>query len=106
MNVYPWAVCTVVTTLRWLITSKESFPSAVLCGHRDHCSGCGRTVIAYNSRRDRDCPRCQGNSRVLGLEARGKGTAFESLAPHIAIEDLLVHAPVFTPLCADSTGTK
>src|SRR5271157_3917348 len=39
--------------------------TAALGGHRDRCTGCGRTTaISYNSCRNRHCPRCQGNARL------------------------------------------
>lgn len=44
--------------------------TAALGGHRDQCSGCGHTVISYNSCRNRHCPRCQGNARVRWLQQR------------------------------------
>ena len=45
--------------------------TAALGGHRDRCTGCGHTTkISYNSCRNRHCPRCQGNARLLWLQAR------------------------------------
>src|SRR5664279_3112797 len=45
--------------------------TAALGGHRDRCTGCGRTTaISYNSCRNRHCPRCQGNARLRWLQAR------------------------------------
>jgi Putative transposase/Transposase zinc-binding domain len=47
--------------------------TAALGGHRDRCTGCGRTTaISYNSCRNRHCPRCQGNARLRWLHARGR----------------------------------
>ena len=44
--------------------------TAALGGHRDRCSGCGHQAISYNSCRNRNCPRCQGNARARWLAAR------------------------------------
>ncbi|MGA2963858.1 MAG: IS91 family transposase [Candidatus Korobacteraceae bacterium] len=44
--------------------------TAALDGHRDQCADCGHTAISYNSCRNRHCPRCQGNARLLWLQAR------------------------------------
>jgi hypothetical protein len=45
--------------------------TAALGGHRDRCTGCGRTTtISYNSCRNRHCPKCQGNARLRWLQAR------------------------------------
>ena len=43
--------------------------TAALGGHRDRCTGCGHTTrISYSSCRNRHCPRCQGNARMLPRE--------------------------------------
>ena len=44
--------------------------TAALGGHVDACDGCGYTRMAYNSCRDRHCPKCQGAKRAAWLEAR------------------------------------
>jgi hypothetical protein len=44
--------------------------TAVLGGHRDRCSDCGRVSISFNSCGNRHCPRCQGNARLRWLAAR------------------------------------
>jgi len=44
--------------------------TAALGGHLDKCVGCGRQAISYNSCRDRNCPKCQGNARAKWLAAR------------------------------------
>ena len=42
-----------------------------LGGHRNACShGCGHDEIAYNSCRDRHCPKCQGSAQGDWLAAR------------------------------------
>ena len=39
-------------------------------GHAEHCDGCGATRIAYNSCRNRHCPKCQGLARAKWLADR------------------------------------
>jgi Transposase zinc-binding domain len=38
----------------------ERCRTAALGGHVARCEGCAHTVIAYNSCRNRHCPKCQG----------------------------------------------
>ncbi len=44
--------------------------SAVLGGHVLHCPACAHHEIAYNSCRNRHCPKCQGSAARRWLEAR------------------------------------
>ena len=44
--------------------------TAALGGHVERCDDCGLTRIAYNSCRNRHCPKCQGAARVKWLAAR------------------------------------
>jgi hypothetical protein len=44
--------------------------TAVLGGHVEACDACGMTQIAYNSCRNRHCPKCQGKARTEWLAAR------------------------------------
>jgi hypothetical protein len=48
----------------------ESCRSAALGGHVLRCSACAHQQIAYNSCRNRHCPRCQGSAAHRWLEAR------------------------------------
>src|SRR6266850_2043369 len=41
-----------------------------LGGHMEACDDCGMTRIAYNSCRNRHCPKCQGRARAAWLAAR------------------------------------
>src|SRR4051795_5613942 len=41
-----------------------------LGGHVEACNDCGMTRIAYNSCRNRHCPKCQGAARSAWLAAR------------------------------------
>jgi hypothetical protein len=44
--------------------------TAALGGHVEACDDCGMTRIAYNSCRNRHCPKCQGTARAKWLAER------------------------------------
>ncbi len=46
--------------------------TAKLGGHVEACDACGEVRIAYNSCRNRHCPKCQAHKRAEWLEARCK----------------------------------
>jgi hypothetical protein len=48
----------------------EQCRSAALGGHVLRCSGCERIEVAYNSCRNRHCPKCQASAAHRWLEAR------------------------------------
>jgi hypothetical protein len=48
----------------------EACRTATLGGHVEQCDGCGMVRIAYNSCRDRHCPKCQGLARAQWLADR------------------------------------
>jgi hypothetical protein len=48
----------------------ERCRSAALGGHQLLCSACAQPQIAYNSCRNRHCPKCQGSAARRWLEAR------------------------------------
>jgi len=48
----------------------EQCRSAALGGHVLHCPGCARDDIAYNSCRNRHCPKCQASAARRWLEER------------------------------------
>jgi hypothetical protein len=50
----------------------ERCRTSALGGHVDKCdnSSCRKTHISYNSCRNRNCPKCQGNERDRWVEAR------------------------------------
>ena len=57
-------------TERRVMAAIEACRTAVLGGHVERCTDCGFTRHAYNSCRDRHCPKCQGLARAEWLEAR------------------------------------
>ena len=48
----------------------EQCRSAALGGHVLRCEGCGQDQIAYNSCRNRHCPKCQASAAQRWLQAR------------------------------------
>src|SRR5689334_8348821 len=48
----------------------EACRTAVLGGHVERCAACGLIRIAYNSCRNRHCPKCQGPARAAWLTER------------------------------------
>ncbi len=53
-----------------VMSAIERCRSAALGGHVAACQDCGHTVIAYNSCRNRHCPKFQGAAAKDWLEAR------------------------------------
>ena len=50
---------------RRVMTAIEVCRTAALGGHVERCEDCAHTRIAYNSCRNRHCPKCQGRARGL-----------------------------------------
>lgn len=48
----------------------EACRTAALGGHAERCADCGLIRIAYNSCRNRHCPKCQGLARAAWLAER------------------------------------
>jgi hypothetical protein len=55
---------------RRVMAAIEACRSAALGGHVEQCDSCGRLRIAYNSCRNRHCPKCQGLARAEWLADR------------------------------------
>src|SRR4029077_2255463 len=53
-----------------VMSAIEQCRSAALGGHLLRCEGCGHDQIAYNSCRNRHCPKCQSSAAQRWLEAR------------------------------------
>jgi hypothetical protein len=53
-----------------VMSAIESCRTAALGGHVSACRKCGHTHIAYNSCRNRHCPKCQGKAAKDWLAAR------------------------------------
>jgi hypothetical protein len=55
---------------RKVMAAIEGCRTSALGGHVERCEDCGETRIAYNSCRDRHCPKCQGLARLQWLADR------------------------------------
>ena len=55
---------------RRVMAAIEACRTAALGGHVESCDGCGETRVAYNSCRNRHCPKCQGLARAQWLADR------------------------------------
>jgi hypothetical protein len=55
---------------RKVMSAIEQCRSAALGGHVLRCEGCGTDQIAYNSCRNRHCPKCQSGAAKRWLDAR------------------------------------
>jgi hypothetical protein len=53
-----------------VMSAVEHCRSAELGGHALRCSACAQPQIAYNSCRNRHCPKCQGSAAQRWLQAR------------------------------------
>jgi Putative transposase/Transposase zinc-binding domain len=54
-----------------VMSAIEACRTAALGGHVERCEDCAHTRIAYNSCRNRHCPKCQWRTAQAWLEARG-----------------------------------
>jgi Putative transposase/Transposase zinc-binding domain len=57
-------------TQRRVMGAIEACRTAALGGHVEQCKDCGEIRVAYNSCRDRHCPKCQGLARAQWLADR------------------------------------
>jgi Transposase zinc-binding domain len=53
-----------------VMSAIESCRTAALGGHVLRCENCSHTLIAYNSCRNRHCPKCQGAAAKAWLAER------------------------------------
>ena len=53
-----------------IMSAIEQCRTAAMGGHVEACTDCGHWRIAYNSCRNRHCPKCQGAAARIWLEAR------------------------------------
>jgi hypothetical protein len=58
------------TARRRAMVAIERCRTAALGGHVERCGDCGHQRIAYNSCRNRNCPKCQGLARAQWLADR------------------------------------
>src|SRR3954468_2744297 len=57
-------------TERRVLAAIEACRTPALGGHAEHCEDCGLVRYAYNSCRNRHCPKCQGLARADWLAER------------------------------------
>src|SRR3970040_1718702 len=57
-------------TQRRVVQAITTCRTAALGGHRRACAQCGHQEIAYNSCRDRHCPKCQGLEAARWMDAQ------------------------------------
>lgn len=62
--------CRLSSDQRRVMAAIEACRTATLGGHVERCDDCGLVRIAYNSCRDRHCPKCQGLARAQWLADR------------------------------------
>jgi hypothetical protein len=55
---------------RRVMAAIEACRTPALGGHVEQCDDCGNVRVAYNSCRDRHCPKCQGLARAQWLADR------------------------------------
>jgi hypothetical protein len=55
---------------RRVMAAIEMCRTAALGGHVERCEDCGETRVAYNSCRNRHCPKCQGLARAQWIADR------------------------------------
>ncbi len=65
-----WHVASLSAARRRAMRAIESCRTAALGGHVERCGDCGHQRVAYNSCRNRNCPKCQGLARAQWLEDR------------------------------------
>src|SRR5271156_717993 len=53
-----------------VMSAIESCRTAALGGHVVRCEDCSHIDIAYNSCRNRHCPKCQGSQALAWMEER------------------------------------
>ena len=56
--------------MRCVMSAIEQCRTAALGGHVEQCDACGHQRIAYNSCRNRHCPKCQALARAQWLQDR------------------------------------
>jgi len=55
---------------RRVMAAIEACRTPALGGHVERCEDCGAIRVAFNSCRDRHCPKCQGLARLQWLDDR------------------------------------
>src|SRR5690606_10507985 len=61
---------TTTSSQRYVLRNLMRCRTAAMGGHVDTCTKCGHQRPAYNSCRNRHCPKCQASNRADWLDAR------------------------------------
>jgi Putative transposase/Transposase zinc-binding domain len=64
--------CVLSSSQRQALRDLARCRTAALGGHVEHCLDCGHETIAYNSCRNRHCPKCQALTRAHWLEQQAE----------------------------------
>jgi hypothetical protein len=64
--------CVLSSSQRQALRDLALCRTAALGGHVEHCLDCGHETIAYNSCRNRHCPKCQALTRAHWLEQQAE----------------------------------
>src|SRR6266853_564483 len=62
-----------------VMSAIERCRTAALGGHVARCEDCPHTVIAYNSCRNRHCPKCQGTAAIADIAYQNKAVIYDIL---------------------------
>ncbi len=65
-----WATYAASSQQRRVVRDLMACRTAALGGHLRRCGACGHEQIAYNSCRNRHCPKCQAQKQAAWLEAQ------------------------------------
>jgi Putative transposase/Transposase zinc-binding domain len=86
--------------------------TAALGGHVEHCLDCGQERIAYNSCRNRHCPKCQALARARWLEREAQTLlpveyhhVVFTLPPEVAALALANPVPIYDALFRAASAT-
>ena len=82
-----------------VMSAIESCRTAALGGHVARCEDCAHTTIAYNSCRNRHCPKCQA-AAARDVPAENRGAAALDGAHHLHLGKAHVAAVGLTPIGA------
>jgi hypothetical protein len=83
-----------------VVRALTSCRTAALGGHVEACDACGHRVIAYNSCRDRHCPKCQASATAEWLE---RERAYLLPTPYVHVVFTLPH--LLAPLALQNPRT-
>ena len=90
---------TLTDTQRKTLSDLGACRTAALGGHVERCLDCGHERLAYNSCRNRHCPKCQALARARWLLLPLTAVANTTAVPTQAATDVAEVAPAQRPIC-------